>query len=65
METCIVYTAQTGRTAADDNGRNGVFTSAMPKNPGTPGASLSDLITRVMAEVKATTLGEGRCERQA
>ena len=58
VETCIAYATQPGSTAADGTGRNGVFTTAMLKNLGTPGASLSDLMTSVMADVKATTSGK-------
>ena len=58
VETCIAYATQPGNVAQDGNGRNGVFTSAMLKNLGTPGASLSDLMTSVMADVKATTAGK-------
>jgi hypothetical protein len=55
VETCIAYATQPGNTAQDGTGRNGVFTAAMLKNLGTSGASLSDLMTNVIADVKATT----------
>jgi len=55
VETCIAYATQPGNTAQDGNGRNGVFTTAMLKNLGTPGTSLSDLMTSVIADVKSTT----------
>ena len=58
VETCIAYATQPGSTAQDGSGRNGVFTAAMLKNLGTAGASLSDLMTSVMAEVKLTTNGK-------
>ncbi|HEY9054743.1 MAG TPA: caspase family protein [Rectinemataceae bacterium] len=57
LETCIGYATQPGRTADDGSGRNGVFTAALLKNIGKPGLSLSDMMTNVIAEVKATTGG--------
>jgi uncharacterized caspase-like protein len=58
VETCIAYATQPGNVAQDGSGRNGVFTAAMLKNLGTPGASLSDLMTSVMADVKQSTGGK-------
>ncbi len=58
VETCIAYATQPGNTAQDGSGRNGVFTAAMLKNLGTPGASLSDLMTSVIADVKTATGGK-------
>lgn len=58
IETCIAYATQPGNTAQDGTGRNGVFTTALLKNLGTPGTSLSDLMTSVIADVKATTGGK-------
>jgi uncharacterized caspase-like protein len=55
VETCIAYATQPGNTAQDGTGRNGVFTSAMLKNLGNPGTSLSDLMTNVIADVKVST----------
>jgi len=58
LETCVAYATQPGSTAQDGSGRNGVFTAAMLRNLGTPGASLSDLMTSVIADVKAATGGK-------
>jgi len=55
LETCIAYATQPGNIAQDGTGRNGVFTSAMLKNLRIAGTSLSDLMTKVIADVKATT----------
>jgi uncharacterized caspase-like protein len=58
VETCIAYATQPGNTAQDGTGRNGVFTAAILKNLSQPGTNLSDLMTSVIADVKATTGGK-------
>ena len=58
IETCIAYATQPGSTAQDGSGKNGVFTSALLDNLKHPGVSLSDLMTSVIAEVKAATGGK-------
>ncbi len=57
LETFIAYATQPGNTAMDGSGRNGVFTAAMLKNLKIPNANLSDMMTRVIADVKAETGG--------
>lgn len=58
VETCIGYATQPGSTAQDGTGRNGVFTAALLANIKQPGTNLSDLMTSVIAQVKASTKGK-------
>jgi uncharacterized caspase-like protein len=57
VETCVAYATQPGSVANDGMGRNGAFTAAMLRNIGSPGMSLSDLMTSVIADVKSATGG--------
>jgi formylglycine-generating enzyme required for sulfatase activity len=51
----IVYATGAGGTAADGNGRNGVFTGELLKHIETPGLSLNDLLDRTAMGVLAAT----------
>lgn len=55
LETLIAYATEPGETAADGDGRNGVFTAALLRNLPVPGVSITDAMIRVRAEVKEET----------
>jgi formylglycine-generating enzyme required for sulfatase activity len=51
-ESIIVYATSAGKTAADGEGRNGLFTSQLLKNLKTPGLEVSDMFRRTGSDVK-------------
>lgn len=55
LETLIAYATEPGDTAADGEGRNGVFTASLLRNLPVPGISITDAMIKVRAEVKAET----------
>jgi formylglycine-generating enzyme required for sulfatase activity len=54
----IVYATRAGQTAADGNGRNGVFTSQLLKNLGTAGLEVKEMFHQTGADVQAVSGGE-------
>ena len=60
--TLIAFATQPNRVAADGEGRNSPFTRALLKHLSTAGLEFRTLITRVRAEVVATTAGAQRPE---
>lgn len=55
--SAILFATAPGQTAADGNGRNGIFTAALLKFIRTD-LKLQDLVTKVTGEVKLTTGGK-------
>lgn len=53
----IAYATAPGRTAADGDGRNGLFTSALLKHMETPKVEIQTLFTRIRADVKQKSSG--------
>jgi uncharacterized caspase-like protein len=54
----IAYATAPGQTAADGRGRNGVFTEALLTELASPGKSIQELMTSVIARVSDTTGGQ-------
>jgi formylglycine-generating enzyme required for sulfatase activity len=50
-DSIIVYATSAGKTAADGEGRNGLFTSHLLKNLRTPGLEVSEVFRRTGADV--------------
>jgi hypothetical protein len=55
--TLIAYATAPGRTAADGDGANGVYTEAMLRVLKTPGLKVEDVLKRVRASVVQSTKG--------
>ncbi len=54
----IVFATGPGSTAADGQGRNGVFTAALLQRLDSPGVSLQEIMTNVAADVVGATAGK-------
>lgn len=54
----IAYATAPGRTAADGDGKNGIYTQELLKNIVTPGLSLEEVFKRVRANVAKATSDE-------
>jgi formylglycine-generating enzyme required for sulfatase activity len=53
----IVFATAAGNTAADGNGRNGVFTQGLLKHLTTPGIDIQEMLKRTGAEVQKLSAG--------
>jgi uncharacterized caspase-like protein len=53
--TLIAFSTAPGKVAGDGQGTNSPFTASLVKNLGTPGLEVRQMLTRVRAEVAATT----------
>lgn len=62
-ETMIMYATAAGDTAADGQGRNSPFTSALIKYLPTPNLDIYDLFRNVSSDVQAMTAGAQRPEQ--
>lgn len=60
VETLIAYATEPGDTAADGNGRNGVFTAAFLKGLQTKEKSISEMMLQVKADVRTQTNSKQR-----
>lgn len=56
--TFIAYATAPGKTAADGDGKNGLFTSALLKHMFTAGLDISSILRKVRTDVKKMSLGE-------
>ena len=53
--TLIAFATAPGQVALDGEGANSPFSSALSRHIGTPGLEVQQMLTRVRAEVVATT----------
>ncbi len=56
--TLIAFATAPGKIALDGEGANSPFSAALSRHIGTPGLELQQMLTRVRAEVVATTKGQ-------
>jgi formylglycine-generating enzyme required for sulfatase activity len=59
-DSILVYATSAGSTAADGEGRNGLFTEQLLKNLKTPGLEVYDMFRRTSGDVIAASEGEQR-----
>ena len=56
--TLIAFATAPGQVALDGEGANSPFSAALSRHIGTPGLEVQQMLTRVRAEVVATTSGK-------